>query len=268
MPPPSSPVPRLSSVPYAASTVHTISSRSPLTTSHHHRMKWRPPRPLLGDAIATTSQHLAADRPTTSSRAAPRRSAILPASSSFPSNPSGGEEGKSKGSNRTGRERTRAKDAADIFARSSLLSVAITVHALARSSLPSSSAVPVILRPDLVRSLSSVRPSVFLFIVPRSPSCLLTAKANASRSLSHQVTPSTEREGFTPSGSGRDTIATTSTPTMNMDGRTSARPSARLSLPVWYVVREGRPPSRAGHPFPLTLPTLSTLPWCAWAYGC
>ena len=115
----------------------------------------------------------------------------------------------------------------------SLLSVAITVHALASSSLPSSSAVPVIHRPDLVRSLSSVRPSVFLFLVPRSPSCLLTAKANASRSLSHQVTPSPEREGFTPSCSGRDTIATTSTPTSNRDGHTSARPSASLSLPVW-----------------------------------
>ena len=191
MPPPSSPVPRLSSVPYAASTVHTISSRSPLTTSHHHRMKWRPPRPLLGDAIATTSQHLAADRPTTSSRAAPRRSAILPASSSFPSNPSGGEEGKSKGSNRTGRERTRAKDAADIFARSSLLSVAITVHALARSSLPSSSAVPVILRHDLVRSLSSVRPSVFLFLVPRSPSFRLTAKPTPA---AHYLTSSHPRQ--------------------------------------------------------------------------
>lgn len=58
-----------------------------------------------------------------------------------------------------------------IFARSSLLSVALTVHAIARSSLPSSSAVPVILRPDLVRSFSSVCPSVFLFLVPRSPSC-------------------------------------------------------------------------------------------------
>ena len=151
---------------------------------------------------------------------------------------------------------------------SSVPSAASTVHDLASTSLPSSSAVPVILRPDLVRSLSSVRPSVFLFLVPRSPSCLLTAKANASRSLSHQVTPSPEREGFTPSGSCRDTIATTSTPTSNRDGRTSARPSARLSLPVWYVVRVGRPPSRAGHPFPLTLPTLSTLPGCAWAYGC
>ena len=35
--------------------------------------------------------------------------------------PSGGEEEKSKGANRTGRERTRAKDAADLFARSSPL---------------------------------------------------------------------------------------------------------------------------------------------------
>lgn len=83
--------------------------------------------------------------------------------------------GQSKRSNRTGRERTRAKDAAVIFARSYLLSVALTVHSIARSSLPSSSAVPAILRPDLVRSLSSVRPSFFLFLVPRSPSCRLTA---------------------------------------------------------------------------------------------
>ena len=215
MPPPSSPVPRLSSVSSAASTVHTIASRSKLTTSHHHRMEWRPPRPLLGDAISTTSQHLAADRPTTSSMAAPRRSAILPASSSFPSHPSGGEEGKSKGANRTGRERTRAKNAAAIFAR---------------SSLPSSSAVPVILRPDLVRSLSSVRPSVFLFLVPRSPSCLLTAKPTTA---AHYLTSAHPRQGRQGSpGSGRDTIATTSPPTSNRDGRTSARPSDRLSLPV------------------------------------
>ena len=141
-----------------------------------------------------------------------------------------------------------------------------TVHTLARSSLPSSSAVSVILRPDLVRSLSSVRPSVFLFLVPRSPSCRLTAKPTPA---AHYLTSAHPRQGRQGSpGSGRDTIATTSTPTSNRDGRTSARPSARLSLPVWYVVRVGRPPSRAGHPFPLTLPTLSTLPWCAWAYGC
>ena len=50
-------------------------------------------------------------------RAAPRRSAILPAAS--PSSPSGGEEGKSEGASRTGRERTRARNAADLFARSS-----------------------------------------------------------------------------------------------------------------------------------------------------
>ena len=163
MPPPSSPVPRLSSAPSDVFTVHTIASRSPLRplVSALREMDGRPPRPLLGDAIATTSpphRH----RPITSSRAAPRLSAILPASSSSPSHPSGGEEGKRKRANRTGRERTRAKVAADIFAR---------------SSIPSSSAVPVILRPDLVRSLSSVRPSVFLFLVPRSPSCLLTAKS-------------------------------------------------------------------------------------------
>ena len=86
MPPPSSPVPRLSSVPSAASTVHTIASRSPLRpiVPALRERDGRPPRPLLGDAIATTSpphRH----RPITSSRAAPRLSAILPASSSFSS---------------------------------------------------------------------------------------------------------------------------------------------------------------------------------------
>ena len=74
----------------------------------------------------------------------------------------------------------------------SLLSVALTVHTIARSSLPSSSAVPVILRPDLVRSLS---------FLPTG------CQANASRSLSHQFTPSPWLEGFTPSGSCRDTIS-------------------------------------------------------------
>ena len=52
---PPRPRPRLSSVPSDASTVHTIAIRSPLTTSHHHRMEGRPPRPILGDVIATTS---------------------------------------------------------------------------------------------------------------------------------------------------------------------------------------------------------------------
>ena len=84
MPPLSSPVPRLSSAPSDVYTVHTIAKRSPphpLATSHMVR-EGRPPRPVQGDAIATTSPHIAADRPATSSRAAPRRSAILPSSSS------------------------------------------------------------------------------------------------------------------------------------------------------------------------------------------
>lgn len=53
-------------------------------------------------------------------RAAPRRSAILPASSSSP--PSGGEDREKQSSRRNRkRERTRAKDAAAVFARSSPL---------------------------------------------------------------------------------------------------------------------------------------------------
>ena len=161
---------------------------------------------------------------------------------------------KTKASRRKGRERTRAKDDADIFARSSLLSVAITVHALARSSLPSSSAVSVILRPDLVRSLSSVRPSVFLFLVPRSPSCLLTAKANASRSQSHQVTPSPEREGFTPSCSGRDTIATTSTPIDQQQGRADLCPTFCPPPPPRLVGGEGRADHQPGQAIPSRSP--------------
>ena len=74
---------------------------------------------------------------------------------------------------------------------SSVSSAASTVHDLASTSLPSSSAVPVILRPDLVRSLSSVRPSVFLFLVPRSPSCRLTAKPTPA---AHYLTSSHPRQ--------------------------------------------------------------------------
>ena len=57
MPPPSSPVPRLSSVPSDVFTVHTIASRSPhrpLVSALRER-EGRPPRPVQGDAIATTS---------------------------------------------------------------------------------------------------------------------------------------------------------------------------------------------------------------------
>ena len=84
MPPPSSPVPRLSSVPSDVFTVQTIASRSPLRPLASALMErdGRPPRPLLGDTIATPRHHLATDRPATSNhRAAPRRSAILPPSS-------------------------------------------------------------------------------------------------------------------------------------------------------------------------------------------
>ena len=81
IPPPSSPAPRLSSVPSDASTVNTIASRSPLTTSHHHRREGRPPRPLLVDVIATPRQQPEKQRL--------GLSVILPASSSssplFPS---------------------------------------------------------------------------------------------------------------------------------------------------------------------------------------
>ena len=91
--------------------------------------------------------------------------------------------------------------------RHSLLSVAITVHALASSSLPSSYAVPVILRPDLVRSLSSVRPPVFLFLVPRSPSCRLTAKPSPA---AHYLTRSHPRHGC--KGSSRPVLVVIPSP--------------------------------------------------------
>ena len=72
-----------------------------------------------------SSPHLATDRPATSSdRAAPRRSAILPTSSSSPSSSILQVVRVSqsrRASRREGRERTRAKDAADLFARSSPL---------------------------------------------------------------------------------------------------------------------------------------------------
>ena len=59
MPPPSSPVPRLSSVPSAASPSAPSPAAHPLTltTSHQQpeREEGRAPRPVLGDAIATTS---------------------------------------------------------------------------------------------------------------------------------------------------------------------------------------------------------------------
>lgn len=58
MPPPSSPVPRLSSCSVCCPTVHTIASAHPLATSHKQpgREEGRAPRPVLGDTI-TTPRH-------------------------------------------------------------------------------------------------------------------------------------------------------------------------------------------------------------------
>ena len=122
MQPTSSPVPRLSSAPSDASTVHTIASRSPLPAllSALRDRDERPPRPLLGDAIATTSPPHR--NRATSRRAAPRRSTILPASSSSPSLfLQVVRVGHSKRANEKKRDRTRAKDAAAILASSSPL---------------------------------------------------------------------------------------------------------------------------------------------------
>lgn len=89
MPPTSRPFLASPSAPSDVFTIHTIDSRSHLTTSNHHRRDGRPPRPLLGDAIATTSQPID-QQPDGQPR---RLSVILPASSSSPSSspPSGGE---------------------------------------------------------------------------------------------------------------------------------------------------------------------------------
>lgn len=179
-----------------------FSQSAPSPAAHHiatvapaiREREGRPPCPPLGDAIDTTSP------PPRHRLTSNQKGSAAGCLSSCPLRPrprplhSGGEEGQSKrASSRERRERTMAKDVADLFARSSLLSVALTVHSIARSSLPSSSAVPVILRPDLVRSLSSVRPSVFLFIVPRSPSCRLNAKPSPA---AHHLTRSHHRQGW------------------------------------------------------------------------
>ena len=190
MPPTSSPVPRLSSVPSAASIVHTIASRSqlrPLVPALMER-DGRPPRPLLGDVIATPRNHLATDRPANSNDRAAPLAVGHPArlASSFPSF-KWRRYGRAKEQAEGKEEREPVRRMPLTSSPVPLLSVALTVHALARSSLPSSSAVPVILRPDLVRSLSSVRPSVFLFLVPRSPSCRLNAKPSPA---AHHLTRS------------------------------------------------------------------------------
>ena len=119
-----------------------------------------------------------------------------------------------------------------LFARSSLLSDAITVHTLARSSLPSSSAVPVILRPDLVRSLSSVRTSVFLFLVPRSPSFRLTAKPTPA---AHNLTRSHPRQSG--KGSPRPVLVVIPSPPPRH------RPATETGIPLPVLLSASPSPS-------------------------
>ena len=120
MPPPSSPVPRLSSAPSDVFTVHTIASRSPLRplVSAIRERDGRPPRPLLGDAIATTSPHLAADRPAASKQHGSASTVCHPSRLVLVLFLHVVRKGRA---NETGREGTRAKDAAAIFASSSPL---------------------------------------------------------------------------------------------------------------------------------------------------
>ena len=96
MPPPSSPVPRLSSAPSDVFTVHTIASRSPhrpLVSALMER-DGLPPRPLLGDVIATPRHHLASDqKPQGSASTVCHSARLVPASLLFrlmpsPSTPS------------------------------------------------------------------------------------------------------------------------------------------------------------------------------------
>ena len=83
MPPTSRPFLASPSAPSAVFTIHTSDSCSHLTTSNHHRRDGRPPRPLLGDAIATTSPPIDQKQATTGHRLG--LTVILPASSSSPS---------------------------------------------------------------------------------------------------------------------------------------------------------------------------------------
>ena len=120
MPPTSSPVPRLSSVPSDASTVHAIASRSPGRTTNKGEGRAVTLHRLCVDAIATTSpphRHRSTSNQTDSHAGC--LSSCSPRPRPRPLH-SGGEEGQSKrASSMKRRERTMAKDAADLFARSS-----------------------------------------------------------------------------------------------------------------------------------------------------
>ena len=119
MPPTSSPVPRLSSVSSDVFTVHTIASRS---LSHQVTPS---PKGRAATPSASVRCHRHTSPPHRQQPAATgQRLDGLPSCPPRPrprSLPSGGEEGNSKRANRTGRERTRVKDAAAIFASSSTL---------------------------------------------------------------------------------------------------------------------------------------------------
>ena len=193
-----SPVPRLSFC--SVCCPHRPHHRQPFTTSPPlhtaiRERKGRPPCPPLGDTIDTTSPQ---PRHRSTSYQKGSASSCL---SSCPPRPCPRplfqvvRVGQSTKTSRRKRKRENKGEGCRRPIRpflASLLSVALTVHSIARSSLPSSSAVPVILRPDLVRSLSSVRPSFFLFLVPRSPPCRLTAKPSLA---SHYLTRSHHRQG-------------------------------------------------------------------------
>ena len=135
-------------------------------------------------------------------RAAPRRSDITTASSSSPSHPSGGDEGKSKGANRTRRDRTCAKDAADILASSSPLFRSVcclTVRTIAsgspshpvapserdwRAPCPALGDVIATTSPTISKQQKRCRPSGLSVILPPLACVLLSAAPSLYSSFS------------------------------------------------------------------------------------
>ena len=138
-----------------------------------------------------------------------------------------------RASSRRGRGRTKANDAADLFARSSPL---LLLRLMSSPSTPSTAAHTIDSRSHLTTSHHHRRDG-------RPPRPLLGDAI---------ATPRQQPEG------------------QRLDSLPSSppRPRPRLSSPFPGGKSEGREPARAGDPLPLILPTLSTLPGCAWAYGC
>ena len=222
MPPTSRPFLASPSAPSDVFTIHTIASRSHLTTSHHHRRDGRAPRPLLGDAIATPRQQpewqCLDSLPSSPHRPLPRLSSPL----------SCGEGRAEQKIKPKGRKRENQGEGCR--------------------------------RP--------LRPFI---ASPSAPSDVFTIHTIASRS--HLTTSHHHRrDGRAPRPLLGDAIAT---PRQQPEGQrldslpsSPPRPRPRLSSPFPGGKSEGREPARAGDPLPLILPTLSTLPGCAWAYGC